>query len=514
MSSSTASLHPLSAGRYARVVARRWVVVVLMMLLGAGLAAAYLTLRPPMATASTLVNLNVIAQEPFNIQREPSGLIDAETENQTARSSQVLSQAAERLGGTTAAELRDGLEANLLPDGTVLRLSYTAPTVAEATATADEIARRFLEYRTDLADARVSIVLDRLTERRDLLRDDVQRLAEEIAGAPNGSLKEIQARGDRQVLNAELDAVLAEAGRLANVDTTGGTVITEAADVGAYVSPRRSVVLAAGALAGLLLGLVGAFVRERWDRRVLDATDLEALEAEPLLARVPARTAVPPAADAADAARSVWERLDAGLVSHRPILSVLDLGPTEAAYAVAASLACVAGAGDGGARLVLMGSERHLLRRLETDLDLRQVEETEDAVTFRSGVRPHLVVNWVREVRDEAARVRTLEKLLRDDQPGRPSRGRAVVAVPPSGGRALRMSCGRLSDATLVVVPERLVHKQVVRAVRDDLAAVGATFLGSVLLHGRGPVVGQTSSAGREKRETSEPLAVPAREGS
>ena len=59
----------LDLGAYARVVRRRWYVVLLGGLVGVALAWGYLVVQPPQATASALVNVTVISDDPCELVR-------------------------------------------------------------------------------------------------------------------------------------------------------------------------------------------------------------------------------------------------------------------------------------------------------------------------------------------------------------------------------------------------------------------------------------------------------------
>src|SRR5690606_29367974 len=84
----------LDIGHYLWVLRRQWVVVALCMVLGAVAAFAYVTMSPKVAIARTTVQLNVIMTEPFSSQRPASGLLDASTEANIARSHVVAERAA------------------------------------------------------------------------------------------------------------------------------------------------------------------------------------------------------------------------------------------------------------------------------------------------------------------------------------------------------------------------------------------------------------------------------------
>ncbi|MFN7151083.1 MAG: Wzz/FepE/Etk N-terminal domain-containing protein, partial [Microthrixaceae bacterium] len=115
--------------RYLAILRRRWTVCLSITLIGGALAVAYLAMTPVQVTASTLVNVNVISSSPFNTGRASADLVDAQTEVQMARSSAVIQSVADELGGgRTSADVRTALAVTVLPEATVVRISYTAAT--------------------------------------------------------------------------------------------------------------------------------------------------------------------------------------------------------------------------------------------------------------------------------------------------------------------------------------------------------------------------------------------------
>ncbi|MQW74767.1 hypothetical protein GHK92_02675 [Nocardioides sp. dk4132] len=493
---------PWGMARYGRVLRRRWVVLLVCAVLGAGLGGAYAALRPSTATAAATVNLNVISQDPFDLQREPSGLIDAQTEVQTVRSSEVVARAAEGLEDTTPAELRSGLRAEVYPDATVLRLTYTAGSVEEAVAGADRIAEEFLTYRGSLARQRVANAVAQLSRRRDLLRDDVLAATRELADAPPGSRQANAAAQERDLLNAEIEELLLRIGGLSAIETTGGTVITTAGDIGATTGRAPSVLVGGGLLAGLLLGLVLAFARDALDGRVRDEEDLVAAGAGPLLARLPQDLRLPARGAEQDALLRVWQFLEASLGSaavvagqeESRVLAVLDATGRDDAESglptLGAALTMAAAGRDGDAELVLVGVPQHRMRALGTELRLDPETAVPDGseapalgcVTYRSTRHPRLRVRWFEPRGGEAGVLARFGDALTE-------RGalaaHTVVCLGPAAGTAGHMLAARVADAVLVVSSTGRTRRRDLAAGVADVVAVEGRVLGTLDVHGR-----------------------------
>lgn len=471
----------LELGRYARILRRRWRVVVLGGLIGLLAAGGYLLLRPVTYSSSALVAVNVISSEPFNNTKNPSALIDQQTEVQTARSSAVVSATAAGLGsGVTRQEVRRSLKVELLADATVLRVTYTGDSARESIEGADEAARNFLDYRGALAAQRITTITDQLSKRRDLLRDQLLRANRELANASDGSGAASQAESDRQEFLAELDSLVTQINATNGIDTTGGTVLTSAQDTGAYASPRQRLVLAAGLFGGLLLGLVACFVRNTLDRRLFDADDVRAAGGGPLLARLRAREeTLPAASDDLDAVRSAWERLLTSMPDQDPVLAVADISSRTVPSEVALNLAIPMCDAGRNVEVVLMEYPPDVVAQVVRLLDLYPTDTPGQVTRLASRDHPGLTVSLLGEQGADTRTVDLLRAVLGDE--GRPAEI-TVLALPPTVSRSARLAAGRLADASVIIVAHKTSRADVLRELADELHAVRAGIAGSVMV--------------------------------
>lgn len=471
----------LELGRYARILRRRWRVVVLFGLLGLLAAGGYLLLRPSTYTSSSLVAVNVISTDPFNNTRNPSSLIDQQTEIQTARSSAVLGETAAALGnGVTRQDVKRSLTVELLADATVLRISYTGDSVAQAIDGAEEAGRNFLDYRGALAAQRITAINDQLTKRRDVLRDDLIRVNRQAARAASGSQAATQAESDRQLINTDLDSLATQITATNGIDTTGGTVLTSAEDNGAFVQPRRGLLLAGGLLGGLLLGLIACFVRNTLDRRLFDADDVRMAGGGPLLARLRAREeTLPAASDDLDAVRSVWERLLSSMPEHDPVLAVADISSRKVPSEVALNLALPMCDAGRNVEVVLMEYPPDVVAQVVRLLDLYPVDTPGPITRLASHDHPGLTVSLLGEQGADTRTVDLLRAVLGDE-------GRAaeitVLALPPTVSRSARLAAGRLAHASLIIVAHKTSRGDVLHEMADELHAVRAGIAGTVMV--------------------------------
>src|SRR4051794_1691024 len=339
----------LELGHYLQVLRRGAGVILVGLLLGALASVAYLAVATRTVTATTVVNLNVISSDPFDSQRSPSGLIDASTEMQLASSTEVLDVVAGDLGqGVTPSDVRSRMDATLVPDATVMRISYQGDDVSAAEAGADAIAQAYLDYRSKQADNRIKTIVDQLDRRRDQLRDDLVRINTIVDSSPPSSAEAVQAASDRQLVSIELDSLSGQINTYLGLDTAGGVVLTAAAENPTRIAPSRALVVATGLGAGLVAGIIGAFVLNAMRRRIRDGYDVRRAGGGEVLGELTSKRAnLPATGEDQDRIRTVRELLLANLPADPPVIAVADITKGESVPDVAVSLAhAVAETGD------------------------------------------------------------------------------------------------------------------------------------------------------------------------
>lgn len=278
----------LDIGHYLWVLRRQWVVIALCMVLGAVAAFAYVTMSPKVAIARTTVQLNVIMTEPFSSQRPASGLLDASTEANIARSHVVAERAAATLGdGVSATDVRSVSEITLSAGATVVEITFEAATADEAIAGANAVAQAYLSFRSNQAESRVDTIVQSLTQQIDDLNGTLNDFNETITSTSESSAQHIQALTGQQQVLAELEGLLNERNALRSVDTTGGVVLSGAEHNMVDYEPSLFRTLALGLGAGLVIGLLIAFARHPFDHRVKRASDASRMLAAPLLTKAP-----------------------------------------------------------------------------------------------------------------------------------------------------------------------------------------------------------------------------------
>lgn len=484
MSDQATEAQSLELRRYVTILKRRWLVVVLGVVMGVGLGAAYLFVTPTSYVAASLVNINVISSEPFNNPREPSGLIDTQTEVQTVRSSRVVTAASESLSnGATPSDVRSAVAAEVYDDATVVRITYQAEGARAAVDGAAAVAQEYLAYRSELAEQRINTISSQLERRRDVLSSRLVDVNARLAAAAPGSGAATQAESERQLLSIELDSLLTQITAVSGIDTTGGTVLTDAADTDVVVSPRRGFVMITAAVAGLLLGIVLAFVRNVLDRRVFDGYDVTNAGGGQLLGTMASSRQAVTSVDSTDldAVRSLRERLLVTLPTRNAVLAVADVGRARVPSEVAFGLALAMVETGRTVELILADYPESFLDRLRAELDLTPdaTAPVRGARRLSSGMMPRLRVTAIGGEAQGESTAGLLTALLASEGP---RADLTLVSLPPRAPHSLRLAAGRVGHAMVLVASRLNTHIDDITRVAQEMSDVGAVVHGTVLV--------------------------------
>lgn len=236
---------------------RRWVTVVLAVVVGALLALAFAQATPQRYTATATIVVTPVISDPMTGNRED---VNIRTEQEILRSREVARRAAAALGlPGDGSELRADVEVAAPLGSQILEVTMRADTAQLAVDGANAIATAYLEVRHDAA----SDVTERYLARVDQQIEDL--LAEPSTKTNDGLIEQLTRQRSSVALT----------------DPEPGRIIGAATAPSSPSGPGLLTTLAGGTMAGLLLGVAAAVLRERLDPRVRSADRLE-LAAGPL----------------------------------------------------------------------------------------------------------------------------------------------------------------------------------------------------------------------------------------
>ncbi|HEY5357639.1 MAG TPA: CpsD/CapB family tyrosine-protein kinase [Streptosporangiaceae bacterium] len=265
---------------YWLVVRRRWVLVVVVTLIGGLGGAAYAYNAAPSYAATSQVV--VTAEGPLGQSTQASQQqVNMSTEQAIAQSAPVITQAAQYLGvqpavlQTTAAKrLTVTVPASTLTTSNVLQIAWKASSPRLAQAGANAFAKAYLSFRHSQLAGQLATLEGTLKAQVASLRAQIGQVAGQLSRSSATS-------SAHQTLTIRLNELTSQAGvadtqlaTLATYDDSGGKPIyaaipTKPSGLG------HSTLLALGLLIGLLIGLILAFARDVFDDRVRDVAQLE-----------------------------------------------------------------------------------------------------------------------------------------------------------------------------------------------------------------------------------------------
>jgi len=276
---------------YWLIIRRRWVLVLGLTLIGAAGGLGYAHVAGSAYSATAQVVVMPLTQGPLSPPPTQSNLqVNMSTEQAVAQSPLVVGQAARllhdqsaMLQAATAKRLTVSVPANTLTTSDVLQITWQAATPQAAQAGADAFAQAYLFSRHRELAGQIATLRTALTAQVASLERQIARVIAQQSNVSSGSPA-------HQNLSVRLDELTAQAStansQLASLPTyndSGGTFIGAALPVKPSGLGKKAI-LVVGALLGLLVGLVVAFVRDAFDDRVRDPAELERKAGAPTLA--------------------------------------------------------------------------------------------------------------------------------------------------------------------------------------------------------------------------------------
>ncbi|MEU6346155.1 lipopolysaccharide biosynthesis protein [Streptomyces sp. NPDC046977] len=452
--------------------------------------------------ATSEVVLRAATTDPFAAgASSPDKSINIGSERQTAMSNEVAKRAAQQLGLSSRAipELQSDLQVTNPPNTVVLRFAYTYTDADESARRANALATAFMDARKESTENTIKNTVHGLQKQLDPVVKQRKELDAQIAHLGEGPTLDAATTVQATLVGriSELSSRITE---LQSLDTTPGSWNRVASPPSAPSGPGLPMMLGLGALVGVAVGLLAAWVRLVFDPTARSEGDVVRALRAPVLGTLP-RTRNGPllAVDHADPRlaeeyRSVAFRLayDQRFADRRRLLVVAPRGTGETAAAVAVNLA--ASFAEMGMDVLLVEAD---LRTPGLSARLRAAD----------GSRP----GWARspqlseggwpagiQVPVDAGesgsfdlvpgrRVRNVARALTSAAAGRlfaeaDEPGSAVVVLAPAVlTYADALALADRIDGVLVVADPHAVHRADLDRVRQLISGAGSTVLGSVL---------------------------------
>lgn len=497
-------------GDYVAVLRRRIVTVLATVLVVTVGVVAYAGAQAPSYEASARLLVRPLTSDPLEALGPASRLVDIETERQLLTSELVAEEVADVIGGIDADRLLDSVSATASDESHVMTVTATAATPEAAAERAQAFATAYLEQRRASAVDAVAASQSALEERLVTLNAELADVNETIAAAgdADGTPALASARSRRAILESQI-ALVAEDVASASAETLTAGEIIEAAAV--PTEPAGFGLVETGivaALAGLVIGVAAAFLRDRFDGRIREAADVEELTAAPVIGTVPAgrRARIGPKRDSAPGFALLASTLtEGGAVADHGLVTVTS--PTDASTRSQSTIGLATALAQWGPVLLVDGDP-------VTDA-VAQFAELDDVDGLTEACeRPGTAHTYVRRLRDHGElsvlpagrgrhvpRAAELETVLAELG----TRWSTIlIDAPPLLSSDAGLLFPKLTQRTFLVAHLGKTERQPISAARQLLRRAGQQIAGVILL---GPFMHQE----RDGRKPPHPR--PARRG-
>jgi Mrp family chromosome partitioning ATPase len=493
--------HPVSTNvsDYLGMLRRHWWVVLVFVLGSLAAADAVTRDMPRTYESSTSVLVQPAGQDTNVVGGRTKGDINLDTEAQLVRSTAVAAGAADLLRDETPPDLlaRD-VVVEVPPNTAVLVIRYAAADPRRAQAGSHAFAEAYLRNREASARAQLQAQIAALSSKIKQLNAALVRVNNRLAAVRAESPERPNLESQRQTTTNQVNKLAGDLNQLTTATVSAGKIISDARLPMEPSKPNRMLNLASGLMAGLLAGLAVAALRERFDRRVRRAGDVERRGGVAVLAELTPRTTphfddvLPPYGPGGRIFNRLRNEVLAGLEPGAKVLLVTGASPGPSSTLVAANLA--AALARTGNEVVLVGAHlpetvvdaAPLARMLGvatspglSEVISGRVELTEAAQ--RAPRLPYLRVITTGGAATAAGlmqshALRQLVESLREQSEY------VVIEAPSTATSADAQSLASLADAAILTVELRRTARPQVIDAAEQLRRVGTPLLGAVAL--------------------------------
>lgn len=467
------------------VLKRQWYVVSAAALVGAIAAVGVLLVIPNQYTATAVANINVISSEPFNAQKPAGGLLDVATEALTAQSYVVAAEASTLLGGSpNAKDIGEAADVTSDSGTSVVRVRFKAKDKDTAVLGANAVTEAYLTYRGNQAEKRIDVMLKNINDRLTGLRESLSEANTRNANAKAGSAEANQAESQRHQISVEMEGLLSQKNTLESVDTSGGAVLTPGENNPVHEAPNKKRVLAAGILAGVVLGLLLAFVIDPRDRRIRSSSEFERVLGSPVLAILPGNEeGILARGKSADQLRVARELIFSKLRTRESGLLLLDDAGTGEISESVVNFAVVAAQAERRVQLILPEIGPDQLERLEETLKI-EAEPVQPGLptSFVSAAVPYLSLLVPNDTADQTQSDLLITREVRAALASVETGTYCILAMKLGAQRSSILASLRLMDDVVVIGRAGGSRSDDLAGFLDEARLLDVPVLGSIVL--------------------------------
>ncbi|MEU4693348.1 Wzz/FepE/Etk N-terminal domain-containing protein [Actinoplanes sp. NPDC023714] len=492
---------PASAdvSHYLGAFRRHWWIALVATAAGLGGGAALTQAMPKVYESSTSVLVQSVDQDTNAQGGRTKGAVNLDTEAQLVGSGAVAVKAATLLrSGLSPIELARSVSVQVPANTTVLVITFQAETPAAAQSGSHAFAEAYLRNREETARAQLDRQIRSLNLKVKQLTGALTGINAKLAAAAPGSSTESNLLSLRNNSQNQLNSLTGRLNELTTTMVGGGSIISDARLPDLPTSPNTLLNVGTGGMIGLLLGLCLAYLRERFDRRLVTAADVRDRGRVPVLAALDERSTphfddvVQPYGPGGRVFNRLRNEVLASLREGDQIIVVTGTSRGSASTLVAANLA--AALARTGSDVILIGA--HLPDSVVDAAPLARmlgVSAMPGLSDLLAG-RVSLARTLQRTPRIPSLRVITTggaataaglmqSQRLKDTLAAlRQQTGYVVIEAPSTSSSADAQSLASLADAAILAVELRRSRRPALLDATEQLQRVGTRLLGAVVM--------------------------------
>jgi capsular polysaccharide biosynthesis protein/MinD-like ATPase involved in chromosome partitioning or flagellar assembly len=367
------------AADYVDVLRRRWLTILVLTIIGLIGSLGYALVAPKTYSTTAEVAVTPTGADMTNGvagSRTNSGSVNLDTEAQNVTSTMIASAAGKIMHSTVPPwQLSQQISVTVPPSSSDLLIACDASSADGSAQCANAFAQAYLHNRSVTSlrslNAQMTVVQDKVNA----LNNQAAALSGKVGSLPANSSQRLAAQAQLPGVQNQIHALTGQLSTLTALaaNNSGGSIITPATPPGTPTSPKKALVLPAGVVGGLVLGLIIAFLSDRRDKRIHAGKEVERLLDMPVLVDLPMK--------------GFSQQLDLALAQSRTGQAF-----TEFAYGVAASLGegshviAVAGTTPGAGSSVIAANLAAALARAYSNVVLVCANLDDDVAPDMLGV--------------------------------------------------------------------------------------------------------------------------------
>ena len=282
------------------VVARRWRIVAAFTILGVVAAGLFIHRETKAYVSHAQVLVNPVSNDPFSASRTSTTTsVAMPTEQKLASSVTVANSVAKTLGGDhTGSQLLQHLTVTVPATTQILDFAYSAGSATAARNGAQAFAAAYLSARHARNAALITAQEKTLNAQIAAQTKKADGLAKLVNPSLPNTGTNASLNNEIQQINQSINNDQQQLGLLQTIDPTSASITQQATLPTKPSATSVRIVGAAGIVAGLILGLIAAFIVDGLDDHLRGPADMYSVVGVPVLARIPLLRRLP------------WRKLD------------------------------------------------------------------------------------------------------------------------------------------------------------------------------------------------------------